>query len=89
MRVAGFEASLRDLGISVCNDIPTSRFWTRLAPSHARLYRLERLLLADGKAVGPRHSVAAPSVGRQVEGPTYRANSLSLCWRNTASSSPT
>jgi len=51
MRVAGFEASLRDLGISVVttSDEP---FLDSLAPSHARLYRLERLLLADGKAVG-------------------------------------
>jgi GntR family histidine utilization transcriptional repressor len=51
MRAAGFEASLYDRGISVV--APTDEpFLKGLVPSHARLYRLERLLLADGKVVG-------------------------------------
>jgi GntR family transcriptional regulator len=51
MRAAGFEASLYDRGISVVP--PTDEpFLKGLVPSHARLYRLERLLLADGKVVG-------------------------------------
>jgi DNA-binding GntR family transcriptional regulator len=51
IRAAGLVASLRDQGISIvpATDEP---FLKALAPPHARLHRLERLLLADGKAVG-------------------------------------
>jgi GntR family transcriptional regulator len=51
MRAAGFEATLYDRGISLVP--PTDEpFLKGLVPTHARLYRLERLLLADGKVVG-------------------------------------
>lgn len=51
MRAAGFEAGLRDLGVTV---VPPhdEAFLSGVVPANGRLYRLERLLLADGKAVG-------------------------------------
>ncbi|MGY4627084.1 GntR family transcriptional regulator [Bradyrhizobium sp. USDA 4486] len=51
MRASGIEASLYDRGISVVP--PTDEaFLKGLVSPHASLYRLERLLLADGKVVG-------------------------------------
>lgn len=51
MRASGIEASLYNRGISVVP--PTDEaFLKGLVSNHASLYRLERLLLADGKVVG-------------------------------------
>ncbi|WP_314957338.1 GntR family transcriptional regulator [Bradyrhizobium cosmicum] len=51
MRASGIKASLYDRGISVVP--PTDEVFLKgLVSSHASLYRLERLLLADGKVVG-------------------------------------
>jgi len=51
MRAAGIEPGLHDLGVTV---VPTTDepFLSAMAPASARVYRLERMLLADGKAVG-------------------------------------
>jgi DNA-binding GntR family transcriptional regulator len=51
MRAAGVEAGLNSLGISVVSPAD-ERFLSCLGVPRLRLYRLERLLLADGKAVG-------------------------------------
>ncbi len=50
MRAAGFEVGLHDLGMAVTtsDDEP---FLAKVFPPQARLYRLDRLLLADGMAV--------------------------------------
>lgn len=51
MRASGIEAGLYDGGISVVSS-SDEVFLKGLVTNHASVYRLDRLLLADGKAVG-------------------------------------